>query len=362
MALKEAGALSEEEFAAANTKALAEPPTKVPVDANAPHSFIPSEVRQLVEQLRGPIGLTEAAALALCNLNREYSNQVAFAEAGGIPPLVAMARDGTDQQKMWAAAVLESLTVTHSGTVNTANQAAIAKADGIAPLVAIVRGGKEGPTEKAARALQRLAYENVDNQAAIAKAGGIDALVALARGGMAELAVGMLSNLASGQPATGVSNADNKEAIVKAGGIDALVALVRKGTTSAVRHADAGGAWLAKDAAYLLGTLARDSADSQVAIARAGGIDALVALYWLKEMFYTPEGPGYVRWKPGSLEADTALRALGCKRGFFVWTTPKCLREHIPAARAAAVPQLGGGGARKKAIEEAKQRERKQRR
>ena len=87
--------------------------------------------------------------------------------------------------------------------------------------------------EKAAEALKRLAYNNIDNKAAIPKAFGIDALVAMARGGMAELAVGMLSDLAStahstdigGQPATGVSNADNKAAIVKAGGIDALVAL-----------------------------------------------------------------------------------------------------------------------------------------
>jgi len=119
-----------------------------------------------------------------------------------------------------------------------------------------------------------------------------------------------------GHPATGVSNADNKAAIVKAGGIEALVALVRKGTESEKC-----------DAAQTLGTLARDSAVSQVAIARAGGIDALVALY--------NSGNQLTHGWP-MVCAEPALRALGCKPGFFGWTTPKSLREHRNAARAAA--------------------------
>ena len=56
------------------------------------------------------------------------------------------------------------------------NKVAIAKAGGIAPLVALARGGTDGQKENAAGALANLAF-NDDNQMAIAKAGGIAPLV-----------------------------------------------------------------------------------------------------------------------------------------------------------------------------------------
>ena len=56
---------------------------------------------------------------------------------------------------------------------------AIAAAGGIPPLVALVRdGGTAGERKYAARALWHLA-ENADNKVAIAAAGGIPPLVAL---------------------------------------------------------------------------------------------------------------------------------------------------------------------------------------
>ena len=76
---------------------------------------------------------------------------------------------------------------------------AIAKAGGIAPLVALARGGTDGQKEEAARALRNLAC-NADNQVAIATAGGIPPLVALARDGsdgQMEAAAGALYSLSN---------------------------------------------------------------------------------------------------------------------------------------------------------------------
>ena len=61
------------------------------------------------------------AAGALRNLAVNADNNVAIASAGGIAPLVALARDGTEAQKEEAAAALAVL------AVNDANKAAIAR-------------------------------------------------------------------------------------------------------------------------------------------------------------------------------------------------------------------------------------------
>ena len=79
----------------------------------ATDASIPSEVRELVEQLRSGGEQKEEAAVAMRRLARNADNQVAIARAGGIAPLVALARgvgvydpttsvfslDGTDGQK-----------------------------------------------------------------------------------------------------------------------------------------------------------------------------------------------------------------------------------------------------------------------
>ena len=80
----------------------------------------------------------EHAAVALKNLCREGSgtppkanpNVVPIAEAGGIPPLVALARDGTYEQKRIAAGALRNL------AVNADNEVLIAKAKREAKAVA----------------------------------------------------------------------------------------------------------------------------------------------------------------------------------------------------------------------------------
>ena len=72
-----------------------------------------------------------------------------------VPTLVALARDGTDGEKERAAAALANL------AHNADNQVAIAKAGGIAPLVALARGGTFGhsPRDRHLRSVYRLQKE-----------------------------------------------------------------------------------------------------------------------------------------------------------------------------------------------------------
>ena len=138
-----------------------------------------------------------------------------IAKAGGIPPLVALIRDGSDAQKRIAASALENL------AANADNREAI-----IRPLVALVRDGTDAQKASAAGALQNLAQDD-DSREAIIKP-----LVALVRDGddeQKEVAAGALENLAD--------CADNKIPIAQAGGIPPLVALVRDGNDAQKRIA-----------------------------------------------------------------------------------------------------------------------------
>ena len=98
-----------------------------------------------------------------CFLENMYDNQVAIVKAGGIPPLVALVRDGTDEQKKHATGAMGFL------ASDDDNNIAIAKAGGIPSLVTLVRDGNEEQKEEAAGALECLA-ENDDNEVLIAKA------------------------------------------------------------------------------------------------------------------------------------------------------------------------------------------------
>ena len=69
-------------------------------------------------------------------------------------------------QKLWAAIALWNL------ADNDDTKVAITEAGGIAPLIALARGGTDGQKGSAAGALRRLA-SNDDSQVAIAEAGGI---------------------------------------------------------------------------------------------------------------------------------------------------------------------------------------------
>ena len=117
-----------------------------------------------------------AAARELCNhAHGKRASKAAIAEAGGIPPLVELLRDGSVEGKRSAARVLCHL------TSNDAARVAIAEAGGIPLLVDLLRSGNTPLS--AAAALRYLAHNNDANAVAIALAVGLEALVELARGG-----------------------------------------------------------------------------------------------------------------------------------------------------------------------------------
>ena len=77
---------------------------------------------------------------------------------------MALVRDGIAEQKQFAAAALWAL------AANADNQIAIAQAGGIPPLVVLVRDGNDAQKSNAAGALQKLAESCADNETAIAQA------------------------------------------------------------------------------------------------------------------------------------------------------------------------------------------------
>jgi hypothetical protein len=102
--------------------------------------------------VRGTDQQKQDAAHALGDLAGEGNkSRTAIAQAGGIAPLVALARDGNDKQKEYAAHALKTLAM-HSAD----NKAAIREAGGIAPLVALARDGNNKQKENAADALHWL--------------------------------------------------------------------------------------------------------------------------------------------------------------------------------------------------------------
>jgi vacuolar protein 8 len=130
------------------------------------------------------------AARALCILAYDNAaNQAAIAEAGGIPLLVELLRDGSADAKLWAAAALGNL------VQNNTIRVMVAAAGGIPPLVDLLRDTKSGGGKLViARVLRNLAHinhanlvaiasDNHANAVAIAVAAGLEALVALARRG-----------------------------------------------------------------------------------------------------------------------------------------------------------------------------------
>ena len=79
------------------------------------------------------------AAHALWTLAFDNADNVAISQAGGIPALVALARDGTDQQKTYATMALRHL------AANAENNASIARA--------YVRAGEKSNTARSGRVI-----------------------------------------------------------------------------------------------------------------------------------------------------------------------------------------------------------------
>ena len=121
------------------------------------------------------------------------NNKILVSEAGGIEPLVDLARCGTTEQREASVGALWNL------AFNDANKKAIAAAGGIPPLVDLVRAGNARQKEQAAGALANLTVDP-DNRSRVVGAGGIAALVPMMSGGETErqrsFAHACLSNLA----------------------------------------------------------------------------------------------------------------------------------------------------------------------
>ena len=184
-----------------------------------------AEIEGLVRALRE--GDDDAKTAAAARLLREFAcysstNRVLIAEAGGIPLLVELLRDGSAETKLEAARALGwVLYSTH------ANAALIAEAGGVPLLVELLRDGSADAKKSAVAALGNLTYSNAANKVLIACAGGIAPLVDFLRHSSSPpeaktQAAQTLFNLAN-------NNDANAVAIALAVGLEALVELARRG-------------------------------------------------------------------------------------------------------------------------------------
>ncbi|KAH8044264.1 hypothetical protein JL721_12904 [Aureococcus anophagefferens] len=136
-------------------------------------------VRKAVRILReGDDNAKITATQNLTNLAYNRNNAFLIAEAGGIPLLVELLRDGSATAKRYAAEVLDNVAWT-----NRANQVQIVAAGAIPPLVELLRDGSAAAKTSAAVTLRSLADNSDANAVAVAAAVGFDALLQLARRG-----------------------------------------------------------------------------------------------------------------------------------------------------------------------------------
>ena len=184
--------------------------------ASKTHSMIAPHVHALRE---GDDAAKMAAARALStSAKNKAANRVPIAEAGAIPLLVELLRDGSAEAKLTVARALHFLAYA------AGNRVLIAEAHGIPPLVALLRDGNADAKLEAAAALRYLAY-NAANKVLIAEAGGIPLLVDLMRDRSTtdanQWAACALRHLAR-------NNDANQVAIAAALSLEALVELVRR--------------------------------------------------------------------------------------------------------------------------------------
>jgi hypothetical protein len=179
---------------------------------------VPADMREisgLVELMRGGSDAEKAWAAHASRILSWSSaqNRIRIAAAGGIPPLVALLRDGNDGQKRHAVGALKNL------AANDRNKELIVAAGGIPDLIALARDGNKMQQRNAVGALSALASTDV-NRALIASTGGISVLVDAMRDGdeaLKEKAANALCNISR--------NKDTKVRMVAAGVVPMLSAL-----------------------------------------------------------------------------------------------------------------------------------------
>ncbi|KAK7232264.1 hypothetical protein SO694_00030320 [Aureococcus anophagefferens] len=199
-----------------------------------------------------------AAARALFNLmlrgrlSGSTPTKAAIAEAGGIPLLVDLVRDGSADAKWHAARVLGAIALG-----NDTNRILVAEAGAIPPLVELLRDGSAVAKAEAAWALCNLACGNDANQVLIAAAGAIVPLFELLRDALPAVKMQAGSTLRS----LARNNDANAVAIAVAVGFEALVQLARSGnvTHDNVTVVHDAGVPAKRKAALVVATLLRDS-------------------------------------------------------------------------------------------------------
>ena len=224
---------------------------------------IPKLVSTLITSVTN---VKEVASQTLCVLVAEAiwhmaddneENQTALLKEACVPPLVSILNNPDPQMQTNAAGALACLARNHPE-----NQNAIARAGALAPLCTMVRDAQSPDTrEESASALWALAHEHASNKATIVKLGGIEPLVTMLMYGTSEQssinAAGALATLAA-------KHAENRQIITKR-----LVAVL--GTKSTPERA-------VRFLAALV-PLCEDEPTNQIAVARGGGIQHLIA--WL---------------------------------------------------------------------------------
>ena len=187
-----------------------------------------------------------------------FDYPIAIAEAGGIPPLVELLRDGSAEAKGKAALALTVL------MENIDNRILVAQAGGIPLFVELLRVSYCKCC--AASALFNLARGNVANKVLIAEAGAIPLLVDFLHEGTADAkhwAPKPLRSLA-------INNDANAVAIAAAVGLEAFVELAQRGSVSVFETPvlDNAGVAAKREAALvvaaLLGDCVPDSARGRV--------------------------------------------------------------------------------------------------
>lgn len=188
------------------------------------------------------------------------ANQVAFAKAGGIPPLIVWLNNMSQATQARAAHTVLCLAADNATT-----QVMIAKTEGIAPLITLVKNGMrqggEEAQEYAARALWHLASQ-LESRPMIVEEGGIKPLIAMLASendSASELSAVIIVRLARSTPEVSTE-------IANSGGILPLVKLVSSGSPGSQQQA-----------AACLSELALVSKNRDK-IANAGGIEPIIKL------------------------------------------------------------------------------------
>ena len=175
----------------------------------------------LARLLAGIGAAQEQAAAAIAHVSSPEANQRPLIKAGVVLPLVWLLRGGTSTSQVCASRAIGNLACNRDG------QEQIHRAGGVRSLLALLGSGKA--QELAARALARLACDNLPIQLEICKAGGVASLIALLSDINTEVqlqACAAISELCQGAGG-GKNRRKTQDALAKAGGIAPLLALVQ---------------------------------------------------------------------------------------------------------------------------------------